>query len=200
MSIPIPARPNGYRLGSGNAPLQVEVFVDIECPFSQRAWQTLQKLLEADGLHQVAFTVLPMVLCDHRQSWDLTKAATWVAAGDAERFWQFFSYLYDRQSLFSADAFRSKSQLDLHNLIAEFIADFAEGNEQRDQTGVMAKLADDELANQTKQSIRYAIARGIWSTPTFLINGAKADCLDSSASVADWQRLLNSLLTQSAQP
>ncbi|NJL86918.1 MAG: hypothetical protein HC886_14655 [Leptolyngbyaceae cyanobacterium SM1_1_3] len=43
MSIPIPPRPNGYRIGLGNALIQTEVFVDIECPFSKRAWETLQR-------------------------------------------------------------------------------------------------------------------------------------------------------------
>ncbi|NJN03232.1 MAG: thioredoxin domain-containing protein [Leptolyngbyaceae cyanobacterium RM1_1_2] len=192
MSIPIPPRPNGYRIGLGNALIQTEVFVDIECPFSKRAWETLQKVVAGWG-EQVAFTAVPTVLCDHRQSWDLTKAATLVADGEPERFWRFFSYLYERQSSFSAEAFKQKSQLDLHNLISEFIEDFSE---LPDRAYLLKKLASEQLEKQAKHSVRYAIARGIWSTPTFLINGAKADSLDSSATVSDWQTLLDSLLRQ----
>ena len=194
MSVPIPSRPYGYRIGSGNAPIQAEVFVDIECPFSKRAWETLQKVVAGSASDQVAFTALPVVLCDHRQSWDLTKAATWVANGDAERFWQFFSYLYQRQSQFSTAAFKQKTQLDLHNLIAEFVEDFTG---QSPPTSLAEKLGDDGLENRAKHSVRYAIIRGIWSTPTVLINGAKADVLDSSATVSDWQNLFDSLLSQS---
>jgi hypothetical protein len=42
MPIPVPPVPPGYRLGSGDAPMQVEAFLDVECPFSKNgSWVSL---------------------------------------------------------------------------------------------------------------------------------------------------------------
>jgi hypothetical protein len=41
MAPPIPKKPIGYRKGHCDALVQVEVFVDIEGPFSKKAWPTI---------------------------------------------------------------------------------------------------------------------------------------------------------------
>ena len=74
MPIPIPQRPSGYRLGSSDA-LQIEMFFDLECPFSKKGWQTILKVVEAYTLEQIYLILQPMTLGNHRQSWDATKAA-----------------------------------------------------------------------------------------------------------------------------
>jgi protein-disulfide isomerase len=73
MAIPIPKRPSGYRRGQCDAPVQVEAFLDVECPFSKKAWLTLLSVAKNYGDDQVGITVYPVVLADHRQSWDVTK-------------------------------------------------------------------------------------------------------------------------------
>ena len=53
MPIPIPQRPSGYRLGNSSAPIQIEMFFDLECPFSKKGWQTILKVVEAYSPEQI---------------------------------------------------------------------------------------------------------------------------------------------------
>ena len=75
MPIPIPARPSGYRLGNANAPIIIEIFFDLECPFSKKGWQTVLQVAKVYSSEQIYFIFQPMTLGNHRQSWDATKAA-----------------------------------------------------------------------------------------------------------------------------
>ena len=75
MAIPIPARPSGYRLGKAEAPVTVEMFLDLECPFSKRGWNNTMQVVQAYSPEQVCWVFQLMSLGNHRQSWDATKAA-----------------------------------------------------------------------------------------------------------------------------
>lgn len=193
MPIPIPTRPCGYRLGSGNAPVQVEAFVDIECPFSKKAWPTLLDVVNNYGDTQVSVTLYPTFLSDHRQSWDVTKAAIIMADDDPVEFWRSFSYLYQHQSEFANEAFDDKTRQDLYQLLADYATDFME-NCDRNRFLQQISSDTDEIASRAKEPFRYAIQRGIWSTPTFLINGAESTQLSSASTIADWQHQIDHLL------
>jgi protein-disulfide isomerase len=190
MAIPIPQRTAGYRLGSAEAPVQVEAFVDVECPFSKKAWPTLLAIANSYSELEVGITAHAIVLCDHRQSWDITKAAVFVAEDDPVRFWQFLSLVYKRQEDYAGDRFDQRTRLDLYHLLGEFVAEF----DSIEQTNLMTALRSDRVEKATKASIRYAISRGIWSTPTFLVNGAEATDLSSASTIADWRSMLELLL------
>jgi protein-disulfide isomerase len=192
MAFPTPKRPCGYKIGSGDALVQVEAFVDIECPFSKKAWPTLLDVANHYSETEVSLTVYPYILCDHRQSWDITKAAVLLAQGDPMRFWQFFGYLYMRQDEYANQAFDKKARVDLYDLLAAYAADFAD---QTDKSAFLQQLNSDAVENQAKMPIRYGITRGVWSTPTFFINGAESTDLSSSSTIADWQQRLDNLLS-----
>lgn len=199
--MPVPPRPSGFRLGSGDAPLQVEVFVDLECPFSKKAWPTVLALAnryEGDSGtnrsgNRVGITAHSIVLCDHRQSWDLTKAVVAIAADDPLRAWQFISHLYQHQADYALDAFDHKTRHDLRKLIAELAAKFDPAWEN---SGLAEQISDEEgaVASRAKASVRYAISRGVWSTPTVFINGSPVPGLESSSTLSDWQAVLDPML------
>jgi len=58
----------------------------------------------------------------------------------------------------------------------------------------MGLLALTQKSDHSQTSIRYAIDRGVWSTPTFLINGNETPQLESSSTLSDWQRFLSHTL------
>ncbi|MBD1875204.1 thioredoxin domain-containing protein [Nodosilinea sp. FACHB-131] len=122
--MPVPSRPSGFRLGSGEAPVQVEVFVDLECPFSKKAWPTVLAVADHYEGDCVGITAHPIVLCDHRQSWDLTKATVAIAADNPLRAWQFMGHLYQHQTNYALDAFDHKTRQDLRQLIEDLTAKF----------------------------------------------------------------------------
>lgn len=188
MAIPIPKRPSGYRHGQCNAPVQVEAFIDLECPFSKKAWSTMLSVTKNYSDDQVSFTVHPLVLADHRQSWDVTKAAVILAAGDSNKFWNVLTFLYERQEKYSKDTFAQQTHVDLYNLLVRFAAEYAGWT---DRTAFIQQLKSDEVEQKAKVSIRFGISRGIWSTPTFFINGSEATQLSSSSTLNNWKRVLD---------
>ena len=191
MPIPIPQRPSGYKLGSPAAPVQVEMFFDLECPFSKKGWQTMMQVQSAYADEQMYLILQPMVLSNHRQSWDGTLAAIAVAGDNPAKFVSFVSYLLDHQTEFANEAFDDKTRKDWHNLLADYAI---EATEWSDKNKFLELLNSKEIYSKGRIPARFAAIRGVWSTPTYFINGAEATDLSSKSSVADWQKQINSLL------
>lgn len=190
MPIPIPKKPSGYRRGSPSALVQVEAFIDLECPFSKRAWPTLLRLTEAFSPGDVSLLVHPITLPGHRQSFDVTVAAHVVADGQDESFFDFATHLFGHQRLYKGDAWREKSLVDLSIMLA----DLAHSHCQVDRGGFLRSGRSEEILQATKTPMRYAAMRGIWSTPTFFINSAEVPALLPKSSLEDWRMFLGPLL------
>ncbi len=191
MSIPIPKRPSGYRLGSSDAPIQIEMFFDLECPFSKRGWQKILEVFKAYEAKKVYLILQPMTLGNHRQSWDATKAAIAVAGDDTNKFIDFVSYLFQHQEEFANEAFKDKTQIDWHNLLADYAVN---SSLVSDKNKFIELLNSKEIYDKARIPARFAAVRSVWSTPTFFINGAEAKDLSSQSSLEDWQEKINSLL------
>ncbi|WP_414621331.1 DsbA family protein [Calothrix sp. CCY 0018] len=191
MSIPIPKTPAGYSWGNADAPIQVEMFMDLECPFSKDAWLKVLKVANTYGKEQFRLTIEPMSLSNHRQSWDVTKAALVVAGEDTNQFINFASYLFNHQHEYSNGTFKDKTLSDLHNLLAEYAADCANWQDKAD---FLQRLESEEIYEKARIPARLAIMRGVWSTPTFFINGFPTEELSSKSIMEDWQAVINPLL------
>ncbi|MGF1589640.1 MAG: DsbA family protein [Pleurocapsa sp.] len=191
MPIPIPQRPSGYRLGNADAPVVIEIFFDVECPFSKKGWQTILQVAKAYTDEQIYLILYPMTLGNHRQSWDGTKAAIAVAGDDTNKFIKFVSYLFDHQSEFANEASKDKTQTQWHQLLASYAV---AATEWSDQNQFIELLNSPEIYSQARIPARFATIRGVWSTPTYFINGAEANDLSSQSSLQDWQNVINSLL------
>ena len=191
MPIPIPQRPSGYRLGKGDAPVQIEMFFDLECPFSKKGWQTILQVVEAYSPEQLYLILLPMTLGNHRQSWDATRAAIAVAGDDSEKFVSFVSYILDRQAEFANEASKDRTQTQWQEMLAGYAID-ATAWSNKDK--FIELLNSKDVYSQARIPARFAAQRGVWSTPTYFINGAEATDLSSQSSLADWQRQIDSLL------
>ena len=190
MPIPIPQRPSGYRLGNADAPIVIEMFFDVECPFSKKGWQTILQVAKSYCPDSVYLILYPMTLGNHRQSWDATKAAIAVADSDTNKFIDFVSYLFERQSEFANEASKDKTQTDWHNMLADYAVD-ANG---LDRDKFLKLLNSEKIYSRARIPARFATIRGVWSTPTFYINGAEAADLSSQSSLQEWQDTIDSLL------
>lgn len=195
MAIPIPARPSGYRLGQVDAPVMVEMFLDLECPFSKRGWQNVMSVVKAYSPQQVRWIFQLMTLGNHRQSWDATKATIAAAGDDTQKFIDFAGYIFGRQEEFANEAWKDKTQTDFHHLLATFAA---EVTEHKDKAQFIELLNSKDVYAKARIPARLATMRSVWSTPTFFINGAEATSLSSGSSLEDWQAVLDPLLSASA--
>jgi protein-disulfide isomerase len=190
MVTPIPKRPSGYASGKADAPIQIEAFIDLQCPYSKKAWPTLLAMAAKYSQECVRLTIQPIALAEHRQSWDVTKAAAVVAAGDASRFLDFAGYLYAHQEEYTNAQFRDRTQKDLYALLARFAVGYAG---EINTEAFLQRLESEEIEQAAKIPLRLAATRGVWSTPTFFINGAEVPRLSSSSTVEDWQAVLEPL-------
>lgn len=192
MPTPVPTYPPGYRLGSEGAPVCIEAFLDFECPFSKKAWPTLLALIDSKSSDRLSITVQPTVLCDHRQTWTLVKALTAIAATEPPKAWKFMDHLFQHQDLFRQSTFENKTYQDLLILTKTLMQQFDASLPTQE---LMTKIADEgsAIAKRAKTSVRYAVVRGVWSTPTFIINGSEVPQLESSSTLQDWQDFLAAL-------
>ncbi|MEL6262081.1 MAG: thioredoxin domain-containing protein [Cyanobacteria bacterium J06626_6] len=191
MAIPIPARPSGYRAGSANAPVVVEMFLDLECPFSNRGWKNVLSVMDAYPTEQVSWLFQLMTLGNHRQSWDATKAVIAAAGQETEKFIDFVSYIFSRQEEFANEAWKDKTQTDFHHLLADFAA---EATDYKNKAAFIERLNSKDVYAQARIPARHATVRGVWSTPTFFINGAEATMLSSGSHLSEWKAVIDELL------
>ena len=55
-------------------------------------------------------------------------------------------------------------------------------------------LNSKEIYSKARIPARFATLRGVWSTPTYFINGAEASELSSQSSLQQWQEAIDDLL------
>jgi len=120
MPIPIPRNPSGFTLGDVAATAKIDVFFDIQCPHSKRAWPTIIEFVEHYKPKPVSVTAHIITLSNHRQAWDMSLALFSVADGDPAQFFEFASFLFERQDQFYNAPFLHKTHHDLRELAADF--------------------------------------------------------------------------------
>jgi len=189
--IPIPKRPSGYVKGAASALLQIEAFVDIQCPYSKKAWPTLLAVSDHHGPEKVQLRVQMLSMANHRQSWDVTKAIFAVAGADSELFFPLATFLYKNQEQFWNAAFAQRTERDLYDLIVRLLT---EHGYPADPVEFIKRVESDDVFAAAKVPSRIAFSRGVWSTPTFFINGAEAVELGSKSTLEDWNKILEPLL------
>jgi protein-disulfide isomerase len=202
MPIPIPKRPSGYVRGAANALLQIEAFIDIQCPFSRTAWPTLLAVADHYGPEKVQLRAQLISMANHRQSWDMTKAIVAVVGADSEQFFKLATFLYDRQDQFKNAPFKERTEVELYDLIVRLLAEFGYRTDPKE---FIERLDNSRaLYDEAKIPSRIAFSRGVWSTPTFYINGAEVieysddkkiiHPFGSSSTLEEWNKILEPLL------
>lgn len=190
MAIPIPARPSGFRLGDQDASTTLDVFFDIQCPHSRRFWPTLLALIERYQRSSLCVTAHLITVSNHRQAWDVSLGLFAVAKNDSQRFFDFVTFLFERQSQFMNSEFRHKTHEDLRQLVAGFAHDFAGVERESLLTGMDA----NSTYISARTPIRYAATRSVWATPTIFINNADDVPVAFDSAVEQWSEVLDGLV------
>ncbi len=190
MAIPIPHRPSGFLLGDPAALVTLDAFVDIQCPHSRAAWPTLMKVMEYYKGKSVNLRVHLITLSNHRQAWDVSLGLFAYAEGDASKFYQFATFLYEHQEKFYNTPFLHKTHEDLR----QFVADMAQEQGFTNRATFLQRMMDNDIYIDARTPIRYAATKGVWATPTFFVNNGDNVPVDHKSSLTDWQNLIDSLL------
>lgn len=190
MAIPIPRRASGFTLGDPNASVTIDVFLDIQCPHSKKAWPTVCQLLDHYIDRPVSVTVHLITLSNHRQAWDMSLGLFAVSKGSARVFFDFVTYMYQRQGQFLNGEFEHKTHDDLRQLVADFAVDHASVDRHR----FLQRMAEHDVYIDARTPIRFAATRAVWATPTFFINSADDVPVNFESSLEEWIDTIDKLL------
>ena len=175
LALPIPARFPGFRVGSPSAPVQVECYVDLQCPFSAKAFATLRAVCAANSA-DVSVLFVPMVLPTHRQAFFLLKSSLAAAlrgaelsasaersstagAAAASAWTDYASFIFAQVDRFShASHYENKTGGDLINHVSRCVLESFKEDEERFDV-YHALISGDQLDAWAKEPIRLAAKR-----------------------------------------
>ena len=204
--IPIPPRPPGFRLGSPAAPIQVEAFIDLQCPYSAKAFTYTVQLYDKHA-NELSIVYLPLVLPAHRQAYYMLKsslaaaltassptvAASGASASVSSTWVSYVGHLYQQSDRFSSrQHYMNKTEEDLINHLSRCCIEYRAEPEERFEHYYQL-IKGDGLDEWAKQHTRLAAKRGVVSTPAFFVNGSEVVVLDSS-STDKWEEIVKQLL------
>jgi len=190
MTIPIPRRPSGVLLGHRAAEITIDAFVDIQCPHSRQIWPTLLNVTNHYKKTDVSLKVHLIPLSNHRQAWDMSLGLFALADGDANKFYDFATVLFEKQAEFYNEPFMHKT----HNDLRQLIADKAENDFDINRTKFLERMNDHDIYILARTPIRYAATKSVWATPTIFINNGSNVPVNHSSTLSDWQEVIDPLL------
>lgn len=140
-------------MGKADAKVKIVEFSDFQCPFCNRAADTVGELKKKYGNKiQVAFKHFPLPM--HREAGPASEASMCVHEQDADKFWKFHDILF-------------KNQDKLDNASLEKYA--------KDVGANVDKFKECYSSGKYKQFVQNDMQQGekigVKSTPTFFING-----------------------------
>ncbi len=191
MAIPIPNRPSGYLLGDPAAAITLDAFIDIQCPHSRQAWPTLLAVMAHYQDKPVSLRVHLITLSNHRQAWDVSLGLFALADGDARKFYDFATYVYERQEQFYNAPFLHKT----HDDLRQFVADLAQAHSDVNRDAFLKKMVSHDIYIDARTPIRYAATKSVWATPTFFVNNGDKVSVDHSSTLDNWKELIDPLLS-----
>ncbi len=159
--------------GNDKAPVTIVVYTDFECPFCQKARDTINDLMTKNP-NQIRLVFKHFPLPFHNNALLAHKAAE--AAKIQGKFWQYYEILYDnRQALTRDDLILYANTLNLDE--DQFIAD----------------MDSNKVAQIIENDIEYGSAMNVTGTPIFFINGK---VLVGAQPLESFQDAVNNALEQ----
>lgn len=151
-----PISETDHHRGRLDAPMQLVIYGDYECPYTRRALinvRSVRKELE-DSLVFV-FRNFPLIEI-HPHALHAAEAAE--AAALQDKFWEMHDYLFDHQ--------RALTDADLRDHAREVGLDVTRFSADRTSEAVTSRIGDDVESGE---------ASGVQGTPTLFINGRLHD-------------------------
>lgn len=166
----------------GHGPRIFEVFLEPTCPFSVRAFNKLDALLEQAGEARVTLKIRLQSQPWHLYSGVVTRAilaASTLPAGKAAAKAVLAAVAAHREAFeFEKHAFGPNMDATPNDIIARL--------EQYSGLKLAEAFAAPELEQTIKWHCKYSRQNGIHVSPTFMIDGLVQPAIGSGDSVEDW--------------
>jgi protein-disulfide isomerase len=160
--------------GKDSAPVTIVEFSDFQCPYCQRAAQTVTDLKKKYGKSKikVAFRHFPLPM--HREAIPAAEASECVKEQGADKFWKFHDVVFAKQ----------ENQAKLGESDLAGYAKAAGANVDKFNECFKAH----KYADAVQKDMQYGEKIGVKSTPTFFVNGnmiAGAQPIDAFSDIID---------------
>jgi protein-disulfide isomerase len=162
---------SGPALGSEGASVTIAVFSDFQCQFCKNVNETLKQVVQNNG-DKVRVVHKNLPLPNHPQSFKAAQAA-YCAAGQ-KKFWQYHDLLFEHANELAENS--------LKKYAGEIGLDLNAFN------SCLESVASSDAVMKDLQEARRA---GIFSTPTFIINGR---VLKGARNIEEFQALIEQSL------
>jgi protein-disulfide isomerase len=164
---------NGPLLGAEGAPITIAVFSDFQCQFCKKVNETLKQVVQSNGKNvRILHKNLP--LPNHPQSFRAAQAA--FCAGAQNKFWEYHDLLFEHPSELS------------ENSLKKYAAEIG-----LDSQGFNACIDSAASRNAIMKDLQEARRAGIFSTPTFIVNG---HVLKGTRNIEEFQALIDQSLKE----
>ncbi|ELR22417.1 uncharacterized protein ACA1_255150 [Acanthamoeba castellanii str. Neff] len=175
--------------GNPAAPIHLTEFADYQCPDCGVSYPVVEKVLQHYGPDKIYYTLHVFPLWLHRQAFILAEAAGVVALNAPEHYWEAAQFLFANQAQFFNSAYRNKTANDLYAHLAGWMPKFGVS-----PATFYTQIDSDAVFAHVDADIHQALIHQIYGTPTFVINGFKAENLDQTTTFAQWITYLDALL------
>jgi len=170
----------------GKGPRTFEIFLEPTCPFSVRAFNKLDELLQQVGEEKMTLKIRLQSQPWHLYSGIIVRyilAASCLPAGKEAAKAVMQAVADHREEFEFVDHCRGEN---MQTTPAQILARL------RHYSGIDATAPFDraELQNEIKWHCKYARQNGIHVSPTFMLNGLVQPDIGSGDSVADWAKRL----------
>lgn len=156
------------RLGNQEAAISIVEFGDYDCSFSQQAFPALRELL-AKNSQKIDFVFRFFPATGNTE--DLTVPLAAACANEQGKFWSYHDKLFQNPST------RGENGLLM-------LAQQAGLDNQRFQNCLSSK----KYQAQVEDDMNTGLSAGVSGTPTFFVNGLKAE---GAIPLAEWEKLLS---------
>lgn len=201
MGPPLPRAPLGIRLfGSTDAKLVLELFFDLNCPYSAKMFRCVRELPRA--LAEKAPTASLSMIVHlvpqpwHPQSCIQNEAVLAVQAVKPELAVAFMNRVFDAESEFKDVPTWDLSRAQMVDKLVGYAGELGVN------TAALKTALTPEGGGQTpttqavKFAVKYHRARSIHVTPTVLLNGLEASDISSSWTLDQWVERLAPLVAE----
>ncbi|CAH1784197.1 unnamed protein product [Owenia fusiformis] len=181
-----------YGNGSINAPVQIEMFIELNCGDSLLAWYTLMNVTKAFGDNIVRLRYNHFALPYHRNGFLVGQGAYLVQAEKPEKVTAYMDEVFSHLRYFSTGFGANFTRDDILNFLGE-LAENSTGIPRSNFTRDIGKYWDT-----ARQAWKYGIRQGAAGTPWFYINGLDLT-RDPNQPITyeQWVQIINNLISTS---
>ncbi|KAL0484671.1 Sipa1l2 [Acrasis kona] len=176
LSPPVPKYEHAVRFGNTKAKNVFEIYIALSCPDCKALWNdVVLKLINVPSIKdKVAFEVRHFALPYHTSSFELNKALLVVAKNVTEGKAEKVKFDFVKEVLLNQDPIYNEPLLDVTTReIPSIIYDkyISKVNPNLSKDDFLKMMSERSLWEEARATFKYATSRGVFGTPTILING-----------------------------